>query len=103
MRATTGATTSPRAPTCYQAPTMEPDTRVDEIRHHVERRPFRPFRLHISDGNVHAVTDPDLVLVTRHTIVLGVRLSGEVIPDHAHYYDPMHITCVESMAEPPAA
>ncbi|MCK5941268.1 MAG: hypothetical protein KAI24_04790 [Planctomycetes bacterium] len=82
---------------------MEPHLRVDEIRHHVERRPFRPFRLHISDGNVHVVTDPDLVFVTRHTIMLGVRSSGEVIPDHAHHFDPIHITCVESMAEPPVA
>ena len=66
---------------------MESDMRVDEIRKHVERLPFRAFRLHMSDGTVHVVSDPDLVLVTRHTVIVGVRRAGEVIPDDAHYYD----------------
>jgi hypothetical protein len=81
---------------------MAADMRVDEIRKLVERKPFRPFRLHISDGTVHVVAAPDLVLVTRHTIVVGVRRAGEVIPDDAHYFDPIHITQVETSAEPPA-
>lgn len=80
---------------------MDADMRVDEIRKQVERVPFRPFRLHLSDGNVLVVSDPDLVLVTRQTVVLGVRQSGEVIPDYAHYLDPIHITQVEPMVEPP--
>lgn len=77
--------------------------RIDEIRKQVERVPFRPFRLHLSDGTVHVITDRHLVLVTRHTIFVGVRQNGEPIPDFAHYYDPMHITQVELIPEPPRA
>jgi hypothetical protein len=82
---------------------MEADMRVDEIRMHVDRAPFRPFRIHMSDGTVHVISDPGLVLVTRHTVIVGVRRAGEVIPDDAHYFDPIHVTQVETMGEPPGA
>ena len=74
---------------------------VDAIRRHIDRDPFRPFRLHLSDGNVRVIADPDLVFVTRHTVMVGNRRAGEVIPDYADYYDPIHITQVETMLEPP--
>ena len=73
---------------------------VDEIRRHIERDPFRPSRLHLSDGNVRVISDPDLIFVTRHTVMVGNRQSGEVISDYADYYDPIHITQVETMVEP---
>ena len=51
---------------------MEPIMHVREIRKYAEADPFRPFRIRMSDGTVHAVDNPNLLLVTKHTIILGI-------------------------------
>ena len=76
--------------------------RLNEIRNQVERQPFRPFRICMSDGTEHLVSSPNLVFLTRHTVILGIIEAGEEIPERTKYCDTMHITRVETMGnEPP--
>ena len=72
---------------------------LNEIRSQIERRPFRPFRICMSDGTEHLVSNPDFVLLTRHTVILGILQPGEEFPEDTTYCDTMHITRVET-AEP---
>ena len=72
--------------------------RLREVRDLVERRPFRPFRICMSDGSVHLVTNPDHVFLTKHTVHVGVLEEGDDLPDHTIYCDTLHISRVETVA-----
>lgn len=73
---------------------MESVVRLKELRHQIERRPFRPFRICMSDGREHIVSRPDLVLLTRDTLIVGVFEQDDDFPN-AIYFDTLHITRVE--------
>jgi hypothetical protein len=42
-----------------------------DIRNLVQRKPFRPFRVVTSDGTIHEVRHPDLVMVGLASVVIG--------------------------------
>lgn len=80
---------------------MESPVRLDEIRRCVDRVPFHPFRICMSDGSEHVVSNPRFVFVTRHTVMLGVPEDAEV-PEDVRYCDTLHISRVETLnAGPP--
>jgi hypothetical protein len=77
----------------------EVHVKLHEIRAHETNEPFRPFRLCLSDGSEHEVWNPNLLMLTRHTVILGVMKDGQDFPDHAVYLDLIHITRVETIDE----
>ena len=82
---------------------MEAAVRLTEIRDQIERQPFRPFRICMSDGTEHIVSNPNLVFLTRHTVILGILEEGEEFPENTKYCDTIHITRVETLdREPPS-
>jgi hypothetical protein len=48
------------------------------------RRPFEPFRVHLINGRSYEVRDPDLLMVGRTSITIGLldRERGDPIYDH---------------------
>lgn len=74
--------------------------RLSEIRRFEQSQPFRPFRICLSDGTEHEVRDPNLLFITRQTVIVSWREADEDIPKHTVYFDPVHITRVETI--PPA-
>ena len=42
---------------------------VEEIRFHLEEAPFRPFVLKLSNGEAYRVGHPDLINMTRNTVI----------------------------------
>jgi hypothetical protein len=71
--------------------------RPDEIQSLLHRRPFEPFRLHISSGETVDVSHPELAFVTRSSVVVGVSESGEPIADYAVHYSLIHIVKIEPL------
>ena len=71
--------------------------RLKEIRDQVDRQPFRPFRICMSDGTEHVVEHPKLVFVTRHTVILGILEDGDDVPADTKHCDTIHITRVETL------
>jgi len=71
--------------------------RAEEIRHHVRRRPFQPFRVFLSDGSSYDVKHPELILVARRDVVITVELGDDDIPERLAYCDPVHITRIEPL------
>jgi hypothetical protein len=65
----------------------------------VRRRPFRAFRLHLSDGSSYEVRHPETFLVGNRTSVLGLTREGarEPIADRYVYVDTLHITQLEEL------
>ncbi len=47
---------------------MKPQDLLDLLR----RRPFEPFRLHLSDGAVYDVRHPDMAIVQRSKVIVAV-------------------------------
>ena len=50
------------------------------IRKELRKRPFRPFRLHLSDGTEYLVNHPDNCLVGRGFLVIPEYTPGDEFP-----------------------
>ena len=71
--------------------------RPDQIRVHIRKQPFRPFRVHISDGLSYDVRHPEFISVSRAEVVIGLDVGDEEIPEHSIYCDPVHITRIDPL------
>lgn len=68
----------------------------DDIRAKLDTRPFQPFRIHLSDGAAFEVRHPELAIVSKRELVVGVPPSKEArVADHLVYLSLMHITRIE--------
>lgn len=74
-----------------------------EIRKHLRREPFRPFRVHLSDGSSYDVEHPELMAVSRTEIAIALRLESDDIPDRMVSCDPDYVTRIETLDEPQAS
>ncbi len=71
--------------------------RADEIRNHLRKQPFRPFRLYLSNGVSYDVRHPELIYVSRREVVVALELGEGDVPERSAYCDPMHITNIEPL------
>jgi hypothetical protein len=44
----------------------------EELLRHLQRRPFQPFRLRLTDGSDHEIRHPELMLLARHSAEVGI-------------------------------
>jgi hypothetical protein len=68
----------------------------EDLQKKLQAVPFRPFRIHLSDGTAYDVIHPELLLLGRRSLVLG--LAGR--PDETLYeriveVDLLHIVRME--------
>jgi hypothetical protein len=68
--------------------------RAEDIQGLVRAQPFRPFRIHVSDGSHYDVRDPLFVLVWRLRVEIGLKPDEGGLPKKAVFVDPAHITRV---------
>ncbi len=71
--------------------------RADEVRNHLRKQPFRPFRLHLSNGVSYDVRHPELIYVSRREVVVALELGEDHVPERSAYCDPMHISNIEPL------
>ena len=69
--------------------------RPEKVRDHLRRVPFRPFRIHMSDGSSYEVRHPEFVFVTRYEIYVAIPAAGDAVPERAVFCDPLHVTRIE--------
>jgi hypothetical protein len=74
----------------------------DGLRANLRVEPFRPFRLHLSDGTFHTVTGPEWLVVGVRTSVL-FRPSAERpdLPDEMIFLDNLHVAKTTPLALAP--
>ncbi len=63
----------------------------------LDRRPFEPIRLHISSGQTVVIKHPEMALVTRSLVVVGVTRSDDRVADYAVHYNLLHIVKIEPL------
>lgn len=68
----------------------------------VQKRPFQPFRLHLSNGSSYDVRHPEMVIVGQRTSVLGYPRDDatELISTKLVYVDMLHVTHLEELEQP---
>jgi hypothetical protein len=73
----------------------------DDVLRKARRKPFRPFRLHLTDGQVYTVRHPEMILVGRRTAVVGVAADPDQdFFDQAVDVDLFHIVRMDFLDEP---
>jgi len=71
--------------------------RAEDVDAHVRKRPFRPFRMFLSDGSSHEVRHPELIIVARREIILASKSRRGRLPERYVFVDPLHVTHLARM------
>ena len=64
-------------------------------------RPFRPFRLVMSSGQVYEVRHPEMAMLTRTSILVGVDIADDGVPAEFKICSLLHVTAVEPSSPAP--
>lgn len=81
--------------------------RSEDVREFLRRQPFRPFRLTLTDGRNYDVMHPELALLGRNVVAVGLVRPGapEDVADRIVHVDLLHIMQIEDLetAQPPTS
>jgi hypothetical protein len=70
----------------------------------VRRRPFQPFRFFVSDGSVYDVRHPELVMLGKRSVAVGLTTEPtQTVYDRLATVDLLHITRLEPLESATAA
>jgi hypothetical protein len=78
----------------------------DELRDAARRQPFKPFRVVLTTGATYDIRHPDLIMVGRRSVVLGIAKDpGGTVYDRTYQVDLLHVVGIEELAvqQPPTA
>ena len=69
--------------------------RPEDVRESLRKRPFQPIRLFLSDGAQYDVRHPDILIVGRTEVILGLPGGNGDLPERFASIDPLHIVRIE--------
>jgi hypothetical protein len=61
------------------------------------KRPFEPFRLVMSSGQVYDVRHPEMAFLTRTDILVGIGDTDEGVPAAFKICSLLHVTAIEPL------
>ena len=71
---------------------------AEQLRDLLRRRPFVPVRLYLTDGSTSDIRHPEMALLTRTTVEIGVETQdGSGIADNVLYCSLVHIVRAENI------
>jgi hypothetical protein len=76
---------------------------ADDVRARLNRRPFQPFRIHLTDRMVFDIRHPELAAVTNTTVVIGIPSPMSPTPGTEYNVTValFHITWLEPIVSGP--
>ncbi len=76
--------------------------RPADVLEYVQKRPFEPFRITLTDGRTYDVRHPELAMVGRSSVVVGVPAPGDPQPvyDRALTISLLHVMQLERLESP---
>lgn len=79
--------------------------RMEDVRDHVRREPFQPFRLTLTDGRTYDIHHPELAMVGRSAVAVGLPRPGDPEPiyDRLVTISLLHIMQIEALEGVPPA
>ena len=70
---------------------------VQTFRDLLAQRPFRPFRLVMSSGQTYEVRHPEMALLTRTDLLIGVDASDDGVPAEFKICSLLHVATIEPL------
>lgn len=71
---------------------------VQTFRELLSRRPFEPFRLVMSSGQSYDVRHPEMALLTRSDMLIGVEPGEDDVPTEFRICSLLHVATVEPLS-----
>ncbi len=68
-----------------------------QLRERMNETPFRPFRIHLSDGSSYDVPNHDAAFVTRQGMEVGIDPDADSIPGRVVFCAMLHISRIEDL------
>jgi len=65
---------------------------VQTFRNLLKERPFKPFRLVMSSGQTYEVRHPEMALITKSDILIGVDIDDDEVPAEFKICSMLHVT-----------
>ena len=75
---------------------------VQTFREMLGRRPFQPVKLTMSSGQAYEVRHPEMAMLTRTSILVGVDVADDGVPAEFKILSLLHVTAIEPLALQPA-
>lgn len=70
--------------------------RAEGIQDLLLQKPFRPFRLYLTDGSKHDITHPDMIWLTRYYMQVGTPIrEGARIVEKVNHVALLHVVRAE--------
>ena len=70
---------------------------VQTFRNLLKERPFKPFRLVMSSGQSYVVRHPEMAMVTKSDILVGIDIEDDGVPAEFKICSMLHVTAVEPL------
>lgn len=70
---------------------------VQTFREMLSRRPFQPVRITLSSGQQFEVRHPEVALLTRTSLLIGVDVAEDGVPSEFKIISLLHVTSVEPL------
>jgi hypothetical protein len=71
---------------------------VQTFRELLTQQPFKPFRIVMSSGQSYEVRHPEMAMLTRSDMLVGVDETEEGVPAEFKICSLLHITAVEPLS-----
>lgn len=68
-----------------------------QLKDFMDSKPFRPFKVHMTDGSIYDVPNHDAAFVTQSKIEIGLDLNKDGIARRSVHCAILHITQVEEL------
>ena len=70
-----------------------------QVRELLAAKPFRPFRICMSDGTHRDITHHDMAWVTKNTVEVGINMDADGFAEYVARCSILHITKLEDLPE----
>ena len=68
---------------------------VQTFRELLTQRPFKPFRLVMSSGQTYDVRHPEMALLTRSDLLVGIDETEDGVPAEFRICSLLHVSAIE--------
>ena len=75
---------------------------LQTFRELMTNRPFKPFRIVMSSGQAYEVRHPEMALLTKTNILVGINETRDGVPAEFKICSLLHVTAVEPLNVAPA-
>ena len=70
---------------------------VTELRERMQDNPFKPFRIHTSDGKAYEILNHDMMFIKRNGVEIALDLDANAVAERFAKIALLHINALEDL------